>query len=60
MLSGMSTLDEAFDRLHDPDDWDAHLVVHLHQLRPQHGGPAVEVDGGDSLGLALSEPSRAT
>lgn len=41
----MTTLAAAFDRLHDPDDWDAGLVEQLQQLKVQHGGPAVEVDG---------------
>ena len=40
----MTTLDAAFDRLHDSDDWDAGLVEQLQQLKVQHGGPAVEID----------------
>jgi len=45
----MTTLAAAFDRLHDPDDWDASLVEQLQQLKVQHGGPAVEVDSDVSV-----------
>lgn len=45
----MTTLAAAFDRLHDPDDWDAGLVAHLRELQQQHGGPAVEIDGNVSV-----------
>lgn len=49
MLRRMTPLAEAFDGLHDPDDWDAQLLEQLQALKQQHGNSPVEVDGDVSV-----------
>jgi hypothetical protein len=45
----MTALADAFDRLHDPDEWDTRLLEHLQTLKQQYGEVAVEVDGNVSV-----------
>ncbi len=50
-------LDEAFARLWDPDDWDARLVPHLHELRQTHAGPPIDVAGDVVVDQCTTYPS---